>query len=154
MDRQEKIKRLTEEFVSKKYGETVEHFRIAAIIEEGTGTREYRYIVEKACKRALECGKMMENVRAVGYRVVDPDDYSNQSAKCVMSGARKIRQGAKILENAPVKDMSQSGVQTYNAIADKMKILQAAVAGAKVEINMLSSKRKNPLAVMADYRKV
>lgn len=150
MDRQDKIKALVEEFANMNYGETLEHFRIAALIEEGVNTSEYRYIVRKAQKRLLECGKMIANVKGTGYRVVCPDEYSFQSSKCVIAGARRIDHGAKIMRNAPVKDMSLEGRQTYNSISDRMRILQAAMTGAKVEINMLSSKRENPLMKMIE----
>ena len=150
MDRQEKINKIVEAFLSKNYGETIEHFKLATLIEESVGSWEYRYIVKRAEKKLLDCGRMIENVRGAGYRVVNPDEYSSQSAKCVMSGARKINKGSKILLNAPVKDMSAEGVQAYNAITDRMKILQAAVSGARVEINMLSSKRENPLKQMTE----
>lgn len=150
MNREEKVQAVVSEFLSKDYGETVEHFKISALIEERNGSKEYQYIVQKAQKRLLDCGKMIENVRGVGYKVVDPDDYTNQSAKCVISGARRINKGAKIIQNAPVQDMSPEGLQAYNTIADRMMILQATVAGAKVEINMLSGKRKNPLLAMSE----
>ena len=150
MDRQDKIKLLVEEFAGMNYGETLEHFRIASLIEEGVNTSEYRYIVKKAKKQLLECGKMIANVKGAGYRVVCPDEYSFQSSKCVMAGARRIDYGTKILQNAPVKDMTLEGRQTYNSISDRMRILQAAMTGAKVEINMLSSKRENPLLKMIE----
>ena len=147
MDRAEKIKTVVEEFLAKNYGETIEHFQIASLIGEKIGTQEYRYVVRKAEKKLLECGKMIANVRGVGYKVVDPDEYTGQSAKRVMNGARQIDYGAKILRNAPTKDMSQAGLQAYNAVNDRMMILQAALSGTKTEINMLSNKRQHPFLV-------
>ena len=55
----------------------------------------------------------------------------------------------KILDNAPVQDMTQDGVQKYNTVSDRLHILRAAVTGAKVEIKMLNAKRENPLKVQA-----
>lgn len=153
MTKNEKVQKLVEAFLDKEYGVTLHHWEIAHIVQENERSNEYRSIVNKASKKLLDCGKMIENIRGVGYRVVAPDEYSNQSARCVVSGARRINKGAKIIRNAPVKDMTQDGVQAYNTIADKMRILQAAVAGAKVEINMLSNKRKNPLTVMLEDSK-
>ena len=150
MERQQKIQKVVEAFLNKGYGETLAHYDIAYIAQTKDGTHEYWSLMQSVSKKLLECGKMIENVRGVGYRVVNPDEYSQQSAKCVMSGARKIGKGSRILQNAPVKDMTPLGVQAYNAISDRMAILSAAVTGAKVEINMLSSKRKNPLALMSE----
>ena len=145
MNRQEKVKALVDAFSNEEYGATIEHWKIADIIEEVVGTQQYRDIVDKAKRELLDSGKMITNVYKVGYRVVNPDEYTDQSARCVVSGARKIDKGTRILENAPVKDMTQYGVQKYNTVSDRIRILQAAVCGAKVEIKMLNSKRENPL---------
>ena len=146
MTKQEKTKALVELFANEKYGATVEHFKIAATICEEYGSRNYNQIVAKAKKELLDSGKMITNVFGVGYRVVNPDEYTDQSARCVVLGARRIDKGMKILDNAPVKDMTQAGVQKYNTVADRIHILRAAVSGAKVEIKMLNAKRENPLA--------
>ena len=145
MNRQEKVKALVDAFSNEEYGATIEHWKIADIIEEVVGTQQYRDIVDKAKRELLDSGKMITNVYKVGYRVVNPDEYTDQSARCVVSGARKIDKGTRILENAPVKDMTQYGVQKYNTVSDRIRILQAAVCGAQVEIKMLNSKRENPL---------
>ena len=150
MDRKEKIKIVVEEFLNKNYGETIEHFRLAALVEEGVNSWEYRYIISKASKMLLECGRAIENVKGVGYRVIYPDDYNGKTASLVRSGVNRINKGVKVLQSAPVKDMTQEGVQAYNAIYDRMKILQASVNGAGVEVSMLGAKRENPLKQMAE----
>lgn len=147
MNKQEKVKALVEVFANEEYGKTIEHFKIASIIEESVGTPKYRQIVDRAKRELLDSGKMIASVHGVGYRVVCPDEYTDQSARCVVSGSRRIDKGVRILDNAPVKDMTQMGVQRYNTVSDRMRIMQAAVHGAKVEIKMLSEKRQNPLSV-------
>ena len=149
MNKQDKIKALVEAFINESYGITIEHWKIAGIIHEQAGSPQYRQIVDRAKRELLDSGKMIASVHGVGYRVVNPDEYTDQSAKCVVSGARRIDKGVRILKNAPVKDMTQSGVQRYNTIADRMQILQAAVCGAKVEIKMLNAKREHPLQIAA-----
>ena len=52
------------------------------------------------------------------------------------------------MRNAPVQKMSSAGLESYNLVNDRLHILQAAVAGAKVEINMLSQKRQHPLELV------
>lgn len=145
MTKEEKIKALVDAFIDESYGATLEHFKIAGIIEEEIGSPQYRQIVQRAKRDLLDSGKMITSVFGVGYRVVDPDEYTDQSVKCVVSGARRIDKGNRILDNAPVKDMTQIGVQRYNVVTDRMKILKAAVTGARVEIKLLNSKRPNPL---------
>lgn len=145
MNRQEKIKALVDTFINEEYGKVLEHWRISSVIGEHYGSPQYRQIVNRAKKELLDSGKMIANVFGVGYRVVNPDEYTEQSTKCVVSGAKKIDKGVTILSNAPVKDMTQAGAQRYFAVSDKIQIVQAALHGAKVEIKMLSSKRENPL---------
>ena len=145
LTKQEKVKALVEAFANESYGTTLEHFKIAAIIGEGYGTPKYQEIVTRAKKELLDSGKMIASVHGIGYRLVYPDEYTDQSARCVVSGARRIDKGVHILDSAPVKDMTQMGAQKYNTVADRMRIMQAAVHGAKVEIKMLTAKRKNPL---------
>ena len=145
MTKEEKVKALVDAFINENYGSTIEHWKIAGIIDEKVGSQQYRSIVDRAKRDLLDSGKMIASVHGVGYRVVTPDEYTDQSARCVVSGARRIDKGTRILENAPVKDMTQYGVQRYNNISDRIHILQAAVCGAKVEIKMLNSKSENPL---------
>jgi hypothetical protein len=145
LNRQEKIKALVDAIINEDYGKTVDHWKIASVIEESYGSLQYRQIVSRAKKELRDNGKMIVSVFGVGYRVVAPDEYVDQSAKCIEDGARRVDIGVKILANAPVKDMTQAGAQRYFAVSDKIQIVQAALHGAKVEIKMLSSKRENPL---------
>lgn len=147
MNRQQKIKKLVDEIIGHKYGETISHFDIADLIKEKHGSQQYRSIVNAAQKKCVELGKMVESVRGYGYRVVNPDDYTVQSVRHVTAGARRIDKGTKILRCAPVNDMTQEGRETYNRVTDRMQILQAAMTGAKVEIRMLSAERVHPLSL-------
>lgn len=145
MTKEEKRKALVDAFLNEAYGTTFEHWKIAGIIGEQVGSPQYRQIVSSVKKELLDSGKMIASVHRVGYRIVNPDEYTDQSAKCVVSGARRIDKGTKILEHAPVKDMTMDGVQRYNAVSDRLRILKAAMCGAKVEIKMLNAKREHPL---------
>ena len=145
LTKQEKVKALVELFISKSYGEMVEHYVIASTIHESYPSRNYSQIVSRAQKELRESGHMVTNVWKVGYQVVNPDDYTGESVRRIVRGVRQIDRGVQILENAPVKDMSQDGIQRYNTVRDRTCILQASMHGARVEIKMLNTKRKNPL---------
>lgn len=145
MVRQEKIRALIEHVIQLEYGSIMPHYEIEQIIEEKQKSDQYKSVIASAKKELLALGKMIENIHGVGYRVTNPDDYTAQSIKYATAGARAISKGAKILDKAPLKDMSQEGVQEYNAVADRMKMLNAFVSGSKVELRMLASKRKHPL---------
>ncbi len=49
--------------------------------------------------------------------------------------------------NAPVQKMSPAGLESYNLVNDRLHLVRAAIAGAVVEVNMLSQKRPHPLAL-------
>ena len=147
MTRQDRISTIVNLFLSKEYGAVISHNEILQAVHEQRASNTYHDAVNAAVKKCVNAGKMVESVRGVGYRVVAPDEYVSQSTKCVMSGAKKIDYGTKILLHAPVRDMSQEGVQAYNNVTDRMRMLQAAVTGAKVEISMLGSARQHPLAI-------
>lgn len=145
MNRAEKVRKVVETFAVMDYGESLTHGQIAETAGIRKNDGEYRYIISAAQKQLLEHGKMLESIRGVGYRIVAPDDYTAASTRCVSNGVKRINKGMSILVNAPVKDMTQEGIQAYNAVRDRMTILQAAVSGARVEINMLAKKREHPL---------
>lgn len=147
MNRQDRINAIMNVVLSKEYGDIIPHAELLASIQERKSSNTYRDAVHAAAKRCMNAGKMIESIRGVGYRVINPDDYTGQSAKCIMSGVRKIDKGTKILLNAPVQDMTQDGRELYNRVTDRMRILQAAMHGAQVEIRMLGAGRPHPLAI-------
>ena len=147
MDWEKIIAKACDVFAYKDYGEVVTHMELAAAGSVRPQSKDYRYLMSAVCKHMLETGRMIESVRGVGYRLVKPDDYSTKAVGCAISAGRKLDKGVTILNNAPVGGMSQDGVQRYNNVNDRMRILQAHVAGAKVEINLLDGKRKHPLSV-------
>ena len=147
MKRKDKIKAAVELVMSKNYGDIITHREFIAVMREHGITSSYRDAITAAMRKCIDCGKMIENVHGVGYRVVMPDDYTGQSIRCISSGAKKIDNGAKILSHAPVQDMTQAGLEAHNKVADRMMILQASLAGANVEIRMLGEKRRHPLAI-------
>lgn len=147
MTRQERIKAAVELVMSKNYGDTISHEELLAAMQEQGMSRTYRDAIQAAAKQCINGGKMIESIHSYGYRVVNPDDYTRQATRRLMAGARKIDSGAKILQYAPVKDMSVDGLETYTRVTDRMRILQASVAGAQVEIRMLDERRRHPLAI-------
>lgn len=146
MTKQDKIRSVVDYIANRPYGETITHDEIAEISETKKDTRDYWYLMSKVQKKLVDHGHIVTNVRGIGYRVVDPDDYSAVSVNHAVKGAKLIDKGVKVLRNAPLSDMSDIGRQRYNTVNDRMVILQAAVTGAKVEITMLESKRPHPLA--------
>lgn len=145
MTRQQKISSLLNHILDMEYGSLLSHDEISHIIEESKNTYRYRDIVHSTQKQSINFGRMIASVHGIGYRIINPDEYTEQSVKMIVSGAKRINSGANIMNHAPVKDMTEDGITRYNLVGDRLRILQASVEGAKVEIKMLERQRQHPL---------
>ena len=146
MDRRESVDRLVQAVMGMNYGEVLTFNEIGSIIDQQHGTMTFNYVVNAARKHLIAAGHMIVNVRGVGYKVCPPDNYTSEGVRQVRQGARKIDRGAKIVSHAPVNDMSPIAREAHNRVNDRLVTLQAAMAGASVEIHMLS-KTNHPLLV-------
>lgn len=144
MKRQEAIDSLVKAVSEHQYGDVLDFKEIGYIINREYGTHAYNDVLQAAKKRLEIAGHMIVNVRGIGYKVLRPDDYTNEGVKRVRQGAKRIDRGAKVLNHAPVNDMTQQAREAHNRVNDRMVRLQAAMAGATVEIHMLG-KSQNPL---------
>ncbi len=144
MNRKEAIDALVRAVNERNYGDTLDFKEIGYIIQQKYGTHAYSDILQAAKKRLELAGHMIVNVRGIGYKVCMPDDYTQEGVRRVRQGAQRIDRGTKVLNHAPVNDMSQPAREAHNRVNDRMVRLQAAMAGASVEIHMLG-KSQNPL---------
>ena len=135
MNRQEAIDSLVKAVEERNYGDILDFKEIGYIIHQEYGTHAYSDILQAAKKRLELAGHMIVNMRGVGYKVLPPNDYTKEGVKRVRQGARRIDRGAKVLNHAPVNDMSQEARGAHNRVNDRMVRLQAAMAGASVEIH-------------------
>lgn len=146
MNRKEAIDNLVQAVSDRNYGDVLSFEEIGGIINQKYGSQRYGDILQAARKRLIQTGHMIVNIRGTGYKVCYPDNYTGEGVRYVRQGARKIDRGAKIISHAPVNDMSPEARETHNRVNDRMARLQAAMAGASVEIHMLSA-NKNPLLI-------
>ena len=144
MNRKDTIDSLVKAVEQRNYGDVLTFAEIGSIINQTYGTMAYSSILQAARKRLIEAGHMIVNVRGIGYKVCYPDGYTGEGVRYMRQGARKIDRGAKIISHAPVNDMSPAAREAHNRVNDRMITLQAAMAGASVEIHMLST-NKHPL---------
>lgn len=144
MNRKEAIDNLVKAVEDRDYGDVLTFDEIGGIINQEHGSIAYNNILQAARKRLIATGHMIVNVRGIGYKVCVPDNYTGEGVRYMRQGARKIDRGAKIMLHAPVNDMSPAAREAHNRVNDRMLRLQAAMAGASVEIHTLSA-NKNPL---------
>ena len=128
--------------IKLNYGDTILHQDIEEIIQEKHDSKKYHSIIQKAKRKLLESSKGLENVKGIGYRVIHPDNYTDLSLKYIKSGYRRIDNGFKVLQYAPVNEMSKEGFERYRHIRDSANRLHAMVAGGCTEIKMLSKNSK------------
>lgn len=136
----EKIEELFNYVVSKDYDVVVSHNEISEIIEEDIKTSKYYQIINNANKLLTEQGKMIESIKKVGYRIVNPNDYTIKSIDKMQQGFRKVSKGQKMLTYAPVKSMTEEARTEYNLVSDRVKLLNAHIGGAITEIKLLKRK--------------
>ena len=144
MTRKEAIDGLVKAVEERNYGDVLDYTEIGYIIHQKYGTYAFSDILQAARKRLITTGHMIVNERGIGYKVCQPDNYTGEGVRYMRQGARKIDRGAKIIGHAPVNDMSPEAREAHNRVNDRMVRLTAAMAGASVEIHMLST-NKNPL---------
>ena len=140
----EAIDSLVEAVKAMEYGDVLDYKAIGRIIEQKHGTCAYNDIVQAARKRLEVAGHAITNERGIGYKVLQPDQYTGEGVRYMRQGARRIDRGSKVLNHAPVNDMSAEAREAHNRVNDRMVRLTAAMAGASVDIHMLSTS-KHPL---------
>ena len=137
---------LAEEIKKMKYGDVILHSHIAQIIEEEYPSNKYTTTISKARKLLLKSGICLENIIGDGYRVVEPDNFVDQSLKHYKRGFTEMQKGFNTLECAPTKHMTNEGRERYRRVYDRAVTLTAAMKGASVELKTLGQ-RKHPMAL-------
>lgn len=137
---------LAEKINSLNYGDVLTHKQISALIEEDYPSGRYSSTIAKARKIMLKkYNRTIECIVGDGYRVVNPDNFVQQSLKHYKRGFNEMQKGYDTLEYAPTKDMTQEGRDTYRRIHDRAITLAAAMKGVSVELKTLGQK-KHPMA--------
>ncbi len=138
---------LAEKMNELKYGEMMTHAQISVLIDEPYPSGKYNFTITGAKKILLNnYNKTIENIQKEGYRVVEPDNFVNQSLKHYKRGFNEMKKGFDTLEHAPIKDMTQEGRNTYRRVHDRAITLAANMKGVSVELRTLGSKN-HPMAL-------
>lgn len=137
---------LAEEIKKLNYGDVITHEQIAKAIEEDYPSNKYTSTIAKARKILAKDGIYLENIIKDGYRVVEPDNVVEHSLKHYKRGFNEIQKGYDTLANAPVKNMTAEGRETYRRVYDRAVTLSASMKGAAVELKTLGEK-KHPFAI-------
>lgn len=146
LDNKKKSEVLAEKIKGLHYGDIVTHEQISNTIDERYPSNKYTTTIAKTRKILLKDGICLENIIGDGYRVVEPDNFVDQSLKHYKRGFNEMQKGYDTLAYAPTKDMTPEGRNTYRRVHDRAITLTAAMKGASVELKTLGQK-KHPMAI-------
>lgn len=62
-----------------EYGTVFEHNTISNMLDVPKNSTKYRTSTTKLKKLMLEKGKMLESLRGIGYKIVNPSDYAGKA---------------------------------------------------------------------------
>lgn len=141
IENKKKSEILAERINELNYGAVITHQQISSMIEEDYPSNKYTSTIAKTKKILLKkYNKTIENIPGDGYRVVQPDDFVQQSLKHYKRGFNEMQKDYDTLEYAPTQNMTPEGLNTYRRVHDRAIILQASMQGVKVELKSLSKK--------------
>lgn len=142
IENRKKSEILAEKISELSYGDVITHQQISVLIEEDYPSNKYTTTIAKAKKILLKkYNKTIENIVGDGYRVVEPDNFVDQSLKHYKRGFVEMGKGYEMLEHAPTKDMTEEGLTTYRRVHDRAVILAASMKGVSVELKTLGEKK-------------
>ena len=95
--------------VNLPYGTTVTYDEVAKLLDSDDRSRAHRAV--KRCNRQFtreNRPRVLGNVRAVGYRVLQPGEYATEAISYQRSARRKMTSAVDLMRVAPVTDMTPS----------------------------------------------
>lgn len=128
------------------YGTVIHYQDIERIVKEKYRTQRYYNFIQKAKKILEKQGKMIKSLGSGDYQILYPGDYSKAYSREVRCAKNRIKHGGRILNGAPVNDMSTDELQTHNRVRDFHAALEARMYGEFVTVKRLTDKSNHPFS--------
>ena len=96
------------------YGSTHTHTEISEILGSPQQENLYYQYVADANEILIPKGKLIKNIRGVGYLVVNPDDYKEASFDRVKKSKDFLMRACEIAQNAPVDKMTHGEREKFD----------------------------------------
>lgn len=142
------------EYISpREYGDIIRYQEIERVTDTKRYTTSYYNAITKAKKLLETAGKMIVSIEGGDYRVIYPGDYTSEYVREVKRAKKRITHGKKILDGAPVKDMTENEKQVYDRVYDFNSRLSAQFSGSFVEVKKLTGKPHPMEAALNSDRK-
>ena len=127
------------------YGTIIHYQDIEKVIGLKYKDRRYYAAIAKARNILREKGKEIKSIGKNGdYQVLYPGDYAGAYVREVRVANNHIKRGKKILNGAPVSDMTIEERTEFRNVSDFHTRLEASICGQFVEVKRLTDK-KHPL---------
>lgn len=146
LNNKKKSEVLAEKLMEMNYGDIIKHEQIAEVINVKYPSNTYTSTIAKTRRILLKNGRCLENIVGDGYRILQPDGFVDHSLKHYKRGFNEMKKGYETLVNAPTKDITTEGRNTYRRVHDRAVTLDAAMRGASVELKTLGE-RNHPMSI-------
>jgi hypothetical protein len=98
---------LVSEAVNWEIGKIYTYEEIENTIKLKKGERKYYYHINKAIDELTSRGVRLTSIPTVGYKVLNPDEWSTEANRRMKRGGKFTEDAFKILANAPLVKMSE-----------------------------------------------
>lgn len=139
--RQERIQRAFDSMKGLEYGTEIPHETLMAIVGAQSKDTEYYSIVNKARDRLVEVGKCTRTLHGVGYLVITPDEYAEESRRQIEFAGKRMNEAERIVSYAPVERMSAEGFARHRAYSDRLCMFKAHMIGVRKELSVLVNQK-------------
>ena len=110
-------------------------------------SNKYKSMIRSTRKMLMHKGIILENIVGDGYRLIQPDNFVDQSLKHYKRGFNEMQKGYDTLDVAPTEKMTQAGLVRYRRVHDRAVTIAASMKGLSVELKELSGKKQHPLTI-------
>lgn len=121
-----RLKGVAEDIAGREYGDVLPHQDLAVLLGVPPKCTEYYNLVQRLNTRLLRKSKVLENVRGIGYRIVEPDNYTDLALDHFSRAAKQVRKATRVMKFAPVDKMSENGRVRFNDTSDQAVKLRAS----------------------------
>lgn len=136
-EQMERRKAIVGAITSANYGDVFEHdelLRISGI--EDKNSKAYRYMMAAVKRECEKAGKALIAIPGTGYRIITPGEYSVQAARRARLGMNQINKGVRLLQHAPVEQMTADERGDYNTVAGGLNAIAGAVSMRTAEVEV------------------
>lgn len=129
-----------EKYRDADYGIFISHNELESDLGMSRGNKYYLAVNRWRKEMLNKIGKQIECENNKGYRVIEPKDYRHSAIGQLEKGKRRIRRGAKIMENTPYERLGDEERSKHMIVAAGIKQLVHFSKQAVFKIKQIDKK--------------